>query len=103
MSDGKLYYGSLCLTDLVNEAKKAHSSFSRSEKNGKIYCNIHIWVNEEPGKFGNHVSVQLQSKKESAEREGRVYIANAKLSEKDKPLGGADAEQIGEMIDDLPF
>src|SRR5580658_9805169 len=104
MPDGKKYYGSLCLTDLVEQAKKAHSAFSRSDKNRKVYCNIDIWVNEIPGKFGNHVSVQLASTKEAREREGRVYIANAKLSEKDTaPLTSEEADNLGEIIDDLSF
>lgn len=76
----KLLNGSICLSDLIKKAKQKHSSFSKSEKNGKIYCNINIWLNDETDIFGNTVSIQLNSKKELREKEGKIYIGNAKPS-----------------------
>lgn len=35
----QLFGGSICLTELVEQAKKGHSGFSKAQ-NGKVYCNI---------------------------------------------------------------
>lgn len=92
--------GSLCFTDFREALKKSHSSGSKAA-NGKIYANIVIWVNDEPDKFGNTVSIQLNSSKEKREEEGKVYIGNA------KPTVQADPSSVSSNdIDDgsdLPF
>ena len=51
-----LLNGSLCLTDLINQAKLKHSAFTKAA-NGKIYFNITQWVNDEPDKYGNVSSI----------------------------------------------
>jgi len=51
-----LYGGSICLTDLIEAAKAGHSSCSRSQ-NGKVYANVNIWLNDEPDKFDNVISI----------------------------------------------
>lgn len=73
-----LLVGSICYTDLVELAKKGHSAFSRSEKNGKVYFNVALWMNDQPDKFGNTVSIQLNSSKEKRDLEEKAYIGNAK-------------------------
>lgn len=92
--------GSLCFTDFREALKKAHSSGSKSA-NGKIYANIVIWINDEPDKFGNTVSIQLNSTKEKREEEGKIYIGNA------KPMAQAVPEAVSsndiDDDDDLPF
>lgn len=102
----KLINASICFTDLMELAKKPHSAFSRSKKNHKAYVDIQIWINDEPDKFGNDVSLMMNSKKESREVEGKVYIGNGKTStfgqsetktEKPDPFG----EPI--KADDFPF
>lgn len=35
----QLFGGSLCLTEMIEQAKKGHSAFSKAQ-NGKVYCNI---------------------------------------------------------------
>jgi hypothetical protein len=72
-----LLVGSICLTDLNEQAKNGHSAFSRG-KNGKVYFNVNLWVNDTPDQYGNTVSIQLNSKKELRETEGKIYIGNAK-------------------------
>lgn len=103
MANSKLYSGSVCLSDLIEHAKKQHSAFNKA-KNGKIYANVAVWLNDEADQFGNHISVQLSSKKEVRESEGKIYIGNAKLFEKDVPvpLTEGDATFLPET-DDLPF
>ena len=46
----QLFYGSICLTDLIEKAKSKHSAFSKAQ-NGKIYANVNVWLNETPDKY----------------------------------------------------
>ncbi len=96
----QLLTGSICLTELLEKAKQGHSAFSKAG-NGKIYFNFAQWINEEPDKFGNISSLQLQSKKDVREAEGKCYIGNAKKYEpKDpQPVTPSDIPEV----DDLPF
>ena len=101
MSNSKMLVGSICITDLMAAAKAAHSSCTRA-KNGKAYADIVLWVNDTPDQYGNTVSIQLNSKKEQRETEGKVYIGNA------KPLPGSNTaapaqDSAPEFEDDLPF
>lgn len=100
-----LLNGSLDLTMILEQAKKKHSAFSKSEKNGHIYFNITQWINDEPNEFGQHSSLLLNSKsKELQESEGKVYIGNAKKS--DKASGApVDDKTVDELpdSDDFPF
>ena len=115
-----LFGGSICITDLLDKIKSGHSSFSKSIKNGKVYSNILVWVNEEKDEFGNNISIQLSSSKEKRESEGKIYIGNAKKLETSKPVSSSDAPQgnwdanvpvrennppttASEAADDLPF
>lgn len=87
--NNQLFGGSICLTDLNDQARKGHSAFSKAQ-NGKIYINILTWLNEEKDKFGNIMSHQLSSSKDMREREGKVYIGNSKPLESSKPVNGGD-------------
>lgn len=107
------FYGSICVSDLVDLAHKKHSAFSKAD-NGKIYANVTIWLNDEKDKFGNLMSAQLNPKKDLAEQDGQPYIGNFKLAEP-KPLNSRDAESLSlpevensvnenkDPKDDLPF
>lgn len=99
----QLFYGSICLTDLIANAKLPHSAFTKAA-NGKIYANINIWLNDEPDKFGNTIGLQLNSTQEMREAEGKVYIGNAKKSERAAPeqLSASAASELPDD-DDLPF
>jgi hypothetical protein len=70
---------SLCLTDLGDKYRAGHSAFSKGN-NSKIYVNITSWINDEPDKFGNDVSHQLNSKQDQREAEGKVYVGNGKTA-----------------------
>lgn len=99
----KLNTGSICLTELIEQAKKKHSAFTKAA-NGKIYFNINLWQNDEADKYGNTFSIQLNSKKDLREAEGKIYIGNAKPLESKEPeaISNNDAVGIPES-DDLPF
>ena len=101
----QLFHGSINLTDILKNAKLPHSAFVRAGKENKAFVNIQIWVNDEPDKFGNHVSIKLNSKDaESGKLEGNVYIGQAKKSEPKAPEQ-MTAESAAELPtdDDLPF
>lgn len=90
----QLFGGSICISDLMDMAKKGHSAFSKSAKNGKVYCNILVWQNEEVDEYGNSMSLQLSSEKDKREAEkaqfGKGYIGNAKKLETKKPVSSSD-------------
>lgn len=111
------FYGSICLTDLIEQAKKKHSAFTKAD-NGKIYANVTVWLNDELDKFGNIMSAQLNPAKDRKEADGRPYIGNFKQSQA-KPISdrdisnmdvdidtaekGAGTNSVTEPVDDLPF
>ena len=94
----KPMHGSICLTDLGNAFKANHSAFNTSEKNGKIYANIAVWMNDEPDQYGNVLSFQLNSKKDATDE--KVYFGNAKMPDQVK---SAPVEVAKTVADDMPF
>ena len=99
-----LYYGSLDVTKLLKELKAKHSGFVKGS-NGNIYANIKIWRNDEPDRYGNLLSIMLGSKKEHAEREGKIYIGNCKESEYDgpKPVTDSDLNEVNSILNSDAF
>lgn len=97
----QLFGGSICITDLMEQLNKKHSSFSKSAKNGKIYSNVLVWLNEEKDEFGNNISLQLSSTKERRDSEGKIYIGNAKRLETTKPISNNDLPS-GNWDKDIP-
>jgi len=112
------YYGSICLSEMIEKAKSGHSSFTKAQ-NGKIYCNVTVWINEEEDKYGNTMSIQANSSKEKVGKEDKFYLGNCKKS-KQKPIsdkdfdgvddidvpvrqGGETKETFSDSKDDLPF
>ena len=98
----KLNYGSLCYTEIVAQAKNGHPAFSRAQ-NGKVYFNIDVWLNDEPDKLGNTISVSLAKKK--GEDIKSVTIGNLKSNEQAPQITPpkATTESKSEDDDDLPF
>ena len=101
MAKGKLFTGSISITKLLEEAKKPHSAFYTG-KDDRKYCNVKIWVNEEADQYGNHVSVQLNGKKDSEDY--KVYLGNMKAFEQKEAeqFSKKDTDDIP-IDDDLPF
>lgn len=115
----QLFGGSGCLTDLIEQAKKGHSAFSKSQ-NGKVYFNFLSWINDKEDKFGNTMSHQLSSTKDKREAEGKIYFGNSKPIQTSKPVStndvDSDLSNVQERVkadsngqtqednpDDLPF
>jgi hypothetical protein len=101
MANGKPFMGSINLTKLNANAKIGHSSFTRAGKDNDIFVNVTLWLNDEPDKFKNVMSVHLNPAKDSGDE--KVYFANFKPSE---ALPPAPLEENASDIptdDDLPF
>jgi hypothetical protein len=64
----QLINASIDVTTLLAMANSRHSAFTVG-KNGKTYCNVQIWINDEPDKFGDHASIQLNHAKDMAEKD----------------------------------
>lgn len=109
------FYGSICVSDIVDLAHKKHSAFTKAD-NGKIYANVTVWLNDEKDKFGNIMSAQLNPRKELREQDGQPYIGNFKEAES-KPIDSKAASSLSlpsdiegkeenlnpESKEDLPF
>ena len=71
----QMMIGSICLSDIPRDKVVV------SEKNGKKYLNIVLWINEQEDKYGNNTSIQVGLSKE--EREDGVkptYVGNLKFN-----------------------
>ena len=90
-----LYTGSICLSDIDK------TKIAKSEKNGKLYLSVDIWVNEQPDNYGNIGSINVrQSKEEREAKEKKTYIGNFKQLEGKPQAGTYLADDKGT---DLPF
>ena len=90
---GQILNGSICLTDIPKE------KITKSEKNGKIYLNINVFINDEPDQYNNNGAIAIQQSKEEREAKAkRVYIGNVKFSQQ-QPAQAAPAA----VLNDLPF
>lgn len=97
----KMITGSLNLNEILAAAKAGHSAFSKAQ-NGNIYFNILVWENDEPDRFNNNFSVQLNAAKDAPEDQKKKYIGNMKhVATNAQPLAAApvDLPEVG----DLPF
>lgn len=94
----ELFYGSICLTDMIEHAKQKHSSFTKGQ-NGKIYASVNVWLNDEADKYGNILAIQLNPTKENKDTEKKFYIGNCKKSEGAKPLQDKDMSGLDTEID----
>lgn len=117
-----LFYGSICVTDILDNLKNKHSAFTKGQ-NGKIYASVNVWLNDAVDKYGNIMSVQINPSKENKDNEERVYIGNLKKSEGAKQISDSDVSglptdydvperkapmtatgsDISAPVDDLPF
>jgi hypothetical protein len=83
-----LYTGSICVSD-IDKSKLQQS------KNGKLYLQIDIWINDQADNYGNTASISIrQSKEEREAKTKKTYIGNLKPVEKSNSAA---------PINDLPF
>ena len=92
------YYGSIDFSKLIEQAKAGHKAFSKSEKNGKIYLNVDVYVKDEVDQFGNIASIRGTFK--GATKEDKFYFANLKESQfNEQKVEASDVDGL----DDLAF
>lgn len=87
----QLFIGSICVSDIPKDKLT-------QAKNGKLYLNVDIWINNDVDQYGNIGSISVrQTKDEREAKEKKTYLGNFKTSE----LKSAAPEQ--KAFDDLPF
>lgn len=92
------FYGSIDFSKLIEQAKAGHKAFTKSEKNGKIYLNVDVYVKDEVDQFGNIASIRGTFK--GATKEDKFYFANLKESQfNEQKVEASDVEDL----DDLPW
>lgn len=92
------FYGSIDFSKLIEQAKAGHKAFTKSEKNGKIYLNVDVYVKDEVDQYGNIASIRGTFK--GATKEDKFYFANLKESQfNEQKVESSDVE----ILDDLPF
>ena len=89
---------SICLSDIGEKVKEGHSSI-KIGNNGKKYVAVTIWVNDISDKYGNNVSIQLNSAQDKRDAEGKVYVGNGKTAD----AVSSAAPISGNEGSDLPF
>ena len=92
------FYGSIDFSKLIEQAKAGHKAFSKSEKNGKIYLNVDVYVKDEVDQFGNIASIRGTFK--GATKDDKFYFANLKESQfNEQKVESSDVDGL----DDLAF
>lgn len=103
MANSKLLTGSICVSDLLSLLKDKHSAFVKSSTNEKIYCNVKIWLHNEPDNFKNDAAMQLMDAKDAPKT--KEYIGNFRFTTAPvaKPVTDKDLQGVEEIEDDLPW
>jgi len=94
----KNFYGSIDLTQLLEAARALHPAFKRAGEKNHVYVNVSVWLNDEPDKFGNVLSIKALPPADSQAE--RFYIGNCKPG-KIQPQE-LNPDDFG-SDDDLPF
>jgi hypothetical protein len=91
---------------------KIDKSKINNHANGAKYLSISIFINDEPDKYGNNVSIALaQTKEEREAKQNRVYLGNGKTVGVAPAQGGTLSQQAPYPVgppppideDSLPF
>ncbi|MEA1849242.1 hypothetical protein U9K52_09985 [Chryseobacterium sp. MHB01] len=95
----QLLYGSLNYDALLKAVKSGRVKVFKTESGVRL-ININVWVNDEPDKYDNDASIQVQLKDEFKE-EKADYVGNLRKYVK-KELKEGSSEDFNDD-DDLPF
>lgn len=96
-----LLFGSINYDALVKAIKSGKVKTFQTESGVRL-VNINVWVNDEPDKYDNDASIQVQMKEEFKEEKGD-YIGNLKKYVKKEPKAIDGEEFFDDQDDDLPF
>ena len=95
------FYGSVCLTDLIEKSKTKHSSFTKAQ-NGKIYCNITVWLNDRNGQVWEYYVHTGKPVKGNEDKEKDFILVIAR-NQNIKNHNNLPIRMIFPEQDDLPF
>lgn len=96
------FYGSIDITKLLEELKAKHSGFYKGN-NGKVYGNCQVWLNDQPDKYGNVLSIKINPSKDKKDIDKAFYLGNCKKSDGPKPIGDNDIDDVNlDEVDPLP-
>lgn len=87
------------------DVKKLDKSRFFQGKNGAVYCDLDVWLNDEADEWGNHGSVnQSQTKQERQNKEKKTFVGNARKiwGWDDAPIK-SDAPETKAEDEDIPF
>ena len=92
----RLLVGSINVTRVIEELNAKNNAFYKSPKNGDIYLNTKIWLNEEPDQFKNDGSIQINPPKDSEFTS--KYIGNVRFVEmKSNEVTDNDLQNIPDL------
>lgn len=99
----KHFYGSICLTEILESSKSGHPAVVKGS-NGKIYVNVSAWLNDTPDQYNNVMNMQLSMPKDRQDL-SKIYIGNFKESQpkEPQPVSISEVNAMQGIIDDLPF
>lgn len=89
----KLFLGSIDLTKIDKSDIVTTDKDGKPFKSGGKFLNISIWLNDEPDKYGNHISIK------AGKKDANYYIGNAKEYQKEQSTPAAASNNS----DDIPF
>lgn len=90
------------LTGSIDLSKIDESKLFKSDKTGKSYLNISVWINDEKDNYGNIASIQQSTKKD----EPKIFIGNLKPYERIETVTAEELPTAPPAVDggnDLPF
>jgi hypothetical protein len=75
-----------------------------SGKDGKVYYNFTVSVNDEPNQFGQNVSLtDSQTQEEREAKKPKVYLGNGNVVWTNGEIKTAPKKEKAEVVDNLPF
>ena len=75
-----------------------------SGKDGKVYYNFTVSVNDEVNQFGQNVSLtDSQTQEEREVKKAKVYLGNGTVVWTDGNIKTAPKKEKAEVVDNLPF
>lgn len=88
----------------INLSKLSKDKLFTSEKTGDTFANLVVWINSEPDKYGNHISVQESVSKEAREAgEKGKYVGNGRVYESKKSAQVKASTAAQSTKNDLPW
>ena len=83
------------------DVKKINKALLFEGKKG-VYLDLIIWVNDEPDKYGNDISIQQKTDKDAPKiylGEGKFYVKKEELPDKQGEWKKGEKREVGPMSD----